>query len=227
MSPTPPTIRILLVDDHLLIRQGLRMLLEGAGGLQVVGEATRSGEALAALVTQQPDIVLLDLDLGAEDGLDCIAGLTASRAGCRVIVLTGLRDVAAHRRAIRLGAAGIVLKEQAGELLVKAIRCVHDGEIWVDRKLTAAVLGDLRRDAAATHPHGADAARFAELTPREREIVALVTQGLPTASIGQRLGISEKTVRNHLTMVYDKLQVHDRLTLALYANRLGLTPAEK
>jgi DNA-binding NarL/FixJ family response regulator len=227
MTEPTPRIRILLVDDHVLIRQGLRMLLDNAGDLEVVGEAARCADAVAAAAAQHPDVVLLDLDLGGESGLDCIGALASAQPAPRVIVLTGVRDVDAHRRAIRLGAAGIVLKEQAGELLVKAIRRVHAGEIWVDRTMTAAVFSDYRRDAAAAQQPDPDATRIAELTPRERAIVALVAQGLNTAAIGERLEISEKTVRNNLSIIYDKLQVHDRLTLALYAARHGLSSAPK
>jgi two-component system nitrate/nitrite response regulator NarL len=227
MTEPSPRIRILLVDDHVLIRQGLRMLLDNAGDLEVVGEAARCADAVAAAAALHPDIVLLDLDLGGENGLDCITALASGAPAPRVLVLTGLRDAEAHRHAIRLGAAGIVQKEQAGEMLVKAIRRVRAGEIWVDRTLTAAIFGDYRRDAAAAQHRDADAARIAELTPRERAIVALVAQGLNTAAIGEHLEISDKTVRNHLSAVYDKLQVRDRLTLALYAARHGLTAAPK
>jgi two-component system nitrate/nitrite response regulator NarL len=227
MTEPSPRIRILLVDDHLLIRQGLRMLLENAGDLEVVGEAARCADVIALAAELHPDIVLLDLDLGGENGLDCITALVSAERAPRVLVLTGVRDAEAHRRAIRLGAAGIVQKEQAGEMLVKAIRRVHGDETWVDHALAAAIFSDYRRDAAAAQHHDADGARIAELTPREREIVALVAQGLNTAAIGKRLDISEKTVRNNLSIVYDKLQVRDRLALALYAARHGLTAAPK
>jgi DNA-binding NarL/FixJ family response regulator len=225
MTEPTPRIRVLLVDGHVLIRQGLRMLLDSAGDLRVVGEAARCADALAAAAAQPPDVVLLDLD--GESGPDCIAALASAPRAPRVIGLTGAHDPDAQRRAIRLGAAGIVHKDQTGDLLAKAIRCVHAGELWADRATTAAVFSEYRREALASPQHAGDTARLADLTPRERAIVALVAQGLNTAAIGERLGISEKTVRNHLSAVYDKLQVRDRLTLALYAARNGLGEAPK
>jgi two-component system nitrate/nitrite response regulator NarL len=217
-------IRILLVDDHLVVRQGLRMLLENHADLEIAGEAATGRAAVEIAMRERPDLVLLDLDLGAEGGLDVIPQLAALEA-TRVLVLTGLRDREIHRQAIRLGASGVVLKEQAAELLVKAVRCVHAGEAWVDRSMTAALLQDMRQGpAGAADPEGA---RIATLTTREREIVALVAQGFGTQKIADALFISEKTVRNHLASIYDKLNVSERLELALYAAKHGLAGAAR
>src|SRR5438874_2135180 len=127
------TIRILLIDDHRIVRAGLRMLIENQPELSVVGEAGSGEEALAIADREQPDIILLDLDLGGRDSLEFLPQLTTAAPEARVIVLTGLRDSDEHRRAIRLGASGIVLKDQACELLIKAIAKVHAGEAWIDR----------------------------------------------------------------------------------------------
>jgi DNA-binding NarL/FixJ family response regulator len=139
----------------------------------------------------------------------------------RVLVLTGLHEVEAHRQAICGGAMGVVLKEQAPEVLLKAIEKVHAGEVWLDRTMLASVLGELvanratRVDAEATH--------IAMLTGREREVIAQVGQGLRNKQIADRLGITETTVRHHLTSIFDKLGVTSRLELVLFAHRRGLT----
>jgi len=213
----PAPIRVLLIDDHVVVRQGLRMLLENCADLTVVDEASGSQEALELATRERPDIVLLDLDLGRDNGLDAITKLVRL-PGVRVLVLTGLQDSEVHRRAIRLGASGVVVKDRAGELLVKAIRRVYAGEVWVDRSTTAAIMNELR--AGPTQDEHSQ--RIETLTSREREIVLLVAQGNGTAAIADRMHIAEKTVRNHLASIYDKLQVTGRLELALYAAKHGL-----
>src|SRR5436189_6004788 len=120
-------IRVLLMDDHVVMRRGLRMLIESQPGLSVVGEATDRDAAILSAASEQPDIILLDLDLGDESGLDILPELRAAARAARVIVLTGIRDPAEHRQAVRLGAAGMVLKEQAIDTLVKAIEPVQAG----------------------------------------------------------------------------------------------------
>lgn len=217
MSENP--ISVLLVDDHVLVRQGLRMLLENHSDIHVTGEVATADEALEIAGREEPDVVLLDLDLGEnQSGLDIIARLGSLGHSPRVLVLTGIRDPEIHRRAIRLGAVGIILKEQAGEVLVKAVRCVHNGEVWIDRRMTAAIFQDFRR-LSGERELDSEAARIESLTRRERELIGLVAQGFGTTKIADTLFISEKTVRNHLASIYDKLQVSDRLELAIYAVR--------
>lgn len=218
MVSDPAPIHILIVDDHRLVRQGLRMLLENNPGMKVVAEVGTPEEALRTIVEQGVDVVILDLDLGSTSGLDLIPRLLDLRKDARILILTGVRDVELHRHAIRLGAVGVVLKEQAGELLAKAIRRVHDGEIWVDRKMAATVFQELRQ-GEGNEPRDENRARLDSLTPREREIVDLIAEGCGTGKVASTLYISEKTVRNHLSSIYDKLGVSDRLSLALFANR--------
>src|SRR5262245_20034525 len=124
-------IRVLLIDDHVVMRKGLRMLIENHPGLRVVGEATDRLAAIQGVVREQPDSILLDLDLGDDSGLDMLPELRAAAKEARVIVLTGIRDPAKHRQAVRLGATGMVLKEQAFDTLVSAIERVHAGETWL------------------------------------------------------------------------------------------------
>jgi DNA-binding NarL/FixJ family response regulator len=216
-------IKVLLVDDHVVMRQGLRMLIENHPDMEVVAEAERCDEALETASREMPDAVLLDLDLGSGSGLDIIPQLVSLNEKVRVIILTGVRESELHRRAIRLGAAGIVMKDQAGETLIKAIRKVTAGEVWVDRGMTALVLQELRH-ASEAQRLDTDAARINSLTAREREVVSLVAKGFGTARIAKDLFISEKTVRNHLASIFDKLMVSDRLELAIYAIRHGLAP---
>jgi DNA-binding NarL/FixJ family response regulator len=200
------------------------MLLENEPGFLVVGEAAHAREAVELISREHPAIVLLDLDLGTESALDVISELTSGGTGVRVLILTGLRDRDLHRRAIRLGAAGVVLKEQAADLLIRAIRRVVAGEVWIDRGTTAVILDEMRKGATAgvVDPH---AGRIASLTAREREIISLVAQGHGTSQLAEMLTISEKTVRNHLVSIYDKLEVSERLELALYAVKHGLASA--
>jgi len=161
-----------IVDDHAIMRGGLRMLIELRKGLVVVGEATNRADALALVAREQPDIVLLDLDLHGENSLDFLPELLASAPGARVIVLTGLRDPQMHQCAVRLGALGLVLKEEAIEVLVKAIEKVHAGEVWLDRTMVATVLSQMARPPVA-EPADPEAARIALLTVREREIMGV------------------------------------------------------
>jgi len=213
-------IRVLLIDDHIVMRTGLRMAIENQPGLSVVGEATDRDAAIRSAAREQPDIILLDLDLGEESGLDLLPELLAAAKGARVIVLTGIRDPAEHRQAVRLGAAGMVLKEQAVDTLVKAIERVHAGETWLDPALVAHVLADRSRARGLDADHAA--ARIATLTEREREVIALIGEGLKNRQIGERLSISETTVVHHLTSIFDKLDVANRLELVTYAYRHGL-----
>src|SRR5262245_19128884 len=125
------SIHVLLIEDHAVVRAGLRLLLESRPGLVVVGEAANHADALALTAREQPDIILLDLALGGESGLDLLPRLLAAAGGVRVLILTGVGDVEEHRQAIRRGAMGLVLKEQAPEVLLKAIEKVHAGEIWL------------------------------------------------------------------------------------------------
>ena len=216
----PTTIRVLLVDDHAIVRSGLRMLIESRPELTVVGEAANSGDALTVAAREQPDLILLDFDLGPDNGLDVLPRLLTSTQA-RVILLTGMRDPDIHLRAVRLGAMGVVLKEEAAEVLVKAIDKVHRGEVWLDPTLTVRALAGMTGTARAPEP-APEAARIAELTEREREVIALLSEGLQNKQVGDRLHITENTVRRHLVAIFDKLGVESRLELVIYAFRHGL-----
>lgn len=216
-------IRILIVDDHVLVRTGLRMLIDSEPDMTVVGQAATRTEAMTLAQTKRPNLVLLDIDLGKENGLDFLSEFTTTVPGVRVLVLTGLRDIDSHRQAARLGAAGVVLKEHAADVLLKAIKKVHQGEVWLDRSLMGSLLREMTQGVAYAD---AEAAKISTLTPREREVVTLIAEGLKNRDIAARLFISETTVTHHLSSVFGKLGVSDRLELVIYAfaNKLAKPP---
>jgi DNA-binding NarL/FixJ family response regulator len=214
-------IRVVLVDDHVVVRAGLRMLIESQRGLEVAGEAGSSAEALAIVESVRPDVILLDVDLGGENGLDLLPMFMSTVPGTRVMILTGIRDSEVHTRAVRLGARGLVLKNIAADTLIKAIHKVYAGEMWLDRSLTATVLTSLLQ-AAEGKGRSPEAASIALLTERELEIVGLIGEGLKNRHIGERLFISETTVRHHLTSIFSKLGVSDRLELVIFGYKHGL-----
>lgn len=210
-------IGVLLVSDLLLTRAGLRQLL-AALGFNVSGEATTAEEAVSAAERDQPDIILLDVDSGL-DAFACVEDLLSAAERSRIIALSDRHHAADHSRLVELGAAGLVLKNDPPETLEKAIRKVHAGEVWLDRANTAEVLG---RMARRRRIEDVEDLKIGALTRREHEIIALVGEGLKNATIAQRLFISEATVRNHLTSIFDKLDLSDRFELAVYAFRHGL-----
>lgn len=209
-------IQILLVDDHSVVRTGLRMLLENHKGLNVVGEAGGVDDALKIVNEVRPDVILLDLDLGGDSGVDLMPHLLeATDNQSRVILLTGLQDPDVHREAVRRGALGLVKKDQAADTLVKAIEKVYAGEIWLERTMTANIFKEF---SSATYQRGnPEELKIASLTDRERDVIGLIGEGMKNKEIADRLFISESTVRHHLTSVYDKLGVSDRLELVIYA----------
>jgi two-component system, NarL family, nitrate/nitrite response regulator NarL len=220
----PPPIRIMIVDDHAVIRTGLRMLIEQDQTMTVVAMAGTQAEALRLAESERPDIIVLDLVLGEEDGLAFLPELCKLSPTSRVLVLTGLQTSESHRAAIRRGAMGIVLKQQAADLLLKAISKVHGGEVWIDRSMMGSVLEDVRNEKR--EETDLEAGKISSLTRRERDVVALVSEGLKNKQIGERLFISETTVTHHLSSIYSKLGVSDRLELVIYAfaNKITHTP---
>jgi two-component system nitrate/nitrite response regulator NarL len=212
MSKTKQAIRILVADDHAIFRDGLRKLLEGADDVQIVGEASNGLECTKMLAKLKPDILLLDLRMPEKDGLGVLEEINFDNLPTRVIVLTAAEDDRDVVRAMRLGARGVVLKQSASDLLHKSIRKVHEGEIWLDNRMTAEVI-----DAFKKSSESGQRREKPLLSDREKEIVQLVAQGFRNREIGEKLFISEQTVKNHLHNIFDKLGVSDRLELALYA----------
>jgi DNA-binding NarL/FixJ family response regulator len=224
-------LRVLVVDDHDLFRICLRKTLEAEGTIEVAAEMS-SGEGIIENVARHaPHLILLDLDMPVVDGLAALQILAEHSVACPVVVLTAVEDRASLTRAVELGARGIVLKRFAIEDLMQAIREVRLGGRWLSRAVPEmrqpadseadeslqAVLASspsLRRIERWTAPS------WSRLTPREREIAGLVAQGIRYSAVARKLGISEQTVKNHVRHVFDKLEVTNRLQLALFvANR--------
>ncbi len=221
-SVATETIRILLIDDHALVRAGLRLLIETYPGFRVVGEAGNRVDAVNLAGRHQPDIILLDLAMTEGSAPDFLSDLVTSARQARVLLLTTVQDPAKHRRAVCQGAMGIVHKGKAPEVLIKAIQRVHAGEAWLDRSMTAGLINEMRRTGEPSSKVDPEAAKIAELTAREREIIARVGAGLKNKQIAQRLFISEPTVRHHMTSVFSKLGVTDRFELIIYSFRYHL-----
>lgn len=190
------------------------MLLDASPGVRVVGAAASASGALRELAALAPAVILLDLDLGEEDGLEWLPRLQAAAPSARVLILTALRDAGRDEAALRAGARGFVLKDASREVLLRAVAAVAAGELWFEQRL----LGGAGGAPAAAHV----AEPFAALTQRERALVLLVAEGLRNEQIARRLGITEKTVRNHLTAVFGKVGVSGRLELIVLAFRHGL-----
>ena len=218
-----PMIRVVLADDHPIVRDGLKKLLQIEGDIEVVGEAGDGREMLEVIQDVEPDVVLLDLRMPNLDGLSALQALQQTNKRVRVIVLTASEDKNEFVQAMKLGCSGIVLKQTAPDLIVKSIRKVHAGEIWLDSHTTAAVMRQFSTaaDLAAAGGNGKGRER-SPLSTRERDIVALVAQGYKNKEMAEKMFISEQTVKNHLHNIFDKLGVSDRLELALYAIHKGL-----
>jgi two-component system nitrate/nitrite response regulator NarL len=211
-------IRTMIVDDHAVIRAGLRMLIEQDETIAVVAMAGTCAEALERAASERPDIIILDLVLGDEDGLAFLPELREKNPNSRVLVLTGVQNPESHRTAIRRGAMGIVLKEHAADLLLKAIKKVSEGEVWIDRSMMGTMIQEFSKPVTVNP----EDSKIESLTVREREVITLVGEGLKNKQIGERLFISETTVTHHLSSIFSKLEVSDRLELIIYAFRHGL-----
>ncbi len=198
---------VFLIDDHPLVREALNMLADSAGDLRVVGSSESASAAIEPLQRLSPDLVLLDIDLGHEDGLEWLPRVAAAAPRARVLILTALREPARDEEALRAGARGLVLKSAPPEILLQAIRGVAAGALWFDTTALA------RAPGASTSSGG----KGSSLTAREREIVSLIAEGLRNDDIARRLGITPKTVKNHLTALFEKVGVSSRLELVVYA----------
>ncbi len=204
-------ISVLIVDDHPVVRRGLRVLLDVAGGIVVAGEAGDGDAALALAAECAPDVILLDLKLPGVDGIAVLGELKARDSHARVLVLTSATEPASASLAMRSGAAGVLYKDVDPDALVRAIRSVHDGHLL----LAPGAAGPL------VHPPGTwgAGAGLDALTRREREVLAELTRGRSNREIARALRVSEKTVKAHVSSVLAKLGVQDRTQAALLAVR--------
>ena len=210
-------IRVLIADDHAVVRRGLRTFLDLQEDIDVVGEAEDGEEAIAEAERARPDVILLDLVMPRLDGVAAIRGIRERSPSTRVIVLTSFLDDDKLLPAVRAGAAAYLLKDVQPQDLVAAIRTVHGGESELHPAAAARVMAELADDGPQGDPR-------ATLTPRELEVLELIARGRPNKLIARELGIAEKTVKTHVSNLLRKLGLTDRTQAALYAVREGIVP---
>jgi DNA-binding NarL/FixJ family response regulator len=213
------SIRLLLVDDQRLMREGLRTLLELEEDLCVAGEAEDGAAALAHYAQLQPDVVLMDVRMPGMDGVEATRRLLGDWPDARVIILTTFDEDEYVFEGLRAGARGYLLKALSGEELATAIRTVHRGDALLDPAVTAKVMAEFARLAPPARP--ADSGLAEALSEREREILILVARGLTNREIAQRLYLAEGTIKNYVTNILQKIGVRDRTQAALRARELG------
>jgi DNA-binding NarL/FixJ family response regulator len=219
-------IRTVIADDHTIFRDGLRKLLQLEHDFQVIGEASDGHEALARVYELNPDVLLLDLRMPNLDGLSVLQVLQQSNTLTKVIALTATEDTneLVQAMSMKLGCSGIVPKQTAPELVIKIIRKVNSGEIWLDPQTTAAVIRQFASPGDVMSGRTGKPRERSRLSHREIELAHLVARGLRNKEIAEKMFISEQTVKNHLHNIYDKLDVSDRLELALHVINKGLDP---
>ncbi len=217
MNSRKSQTRIVIADDHPIFRDGLRRLLEAEAEMKVIGEASDGSEAVKLAKQLKPDIMLLDLAMPKHPGLEALRDLSqpANATPVRVILLTAAAEKSQIVEALQLGARGVVLKDSATQLLLKAIQTVLAGEYWVGRESVSNLVQYLRTLMQSTHDEARQ--RKFGLTPRELEIVSAVVAGYSNKEIAEYFKISEDTVKHHLSNIFDKLGVSTRLELALFA----------
>ena len=218
-------IRVLLADDQALIRSGLRALLDSEGDITVVGEAADGAEAVAAAVEAVPDIVLMDVQMPDVDGIEATRRIVADErlSGVRVVILTNYGLDEYVFAALRAGASGFLVKDTDPEAVLEALRVVADGEALLSPGITRTLISEfVSRPPAAVSP---SAAR--ELTPREREVVALVGHGLSNDDIAERMVLSPTTVKTHVSRAMMKVRARDRAQLVVFAYESGLVRARE
>jgi two-component system, NarL family, response regulator LiaR len=206
-------IRVLIVDDHAVVREGLRTYLALQDGIAVAGEAADGDEALARAAELAPDVILMDLVMPRRDGLAAMRALRGRGSTARVIVLTSFTDDERILPAIQAGAAGYLLKNVQPAELARAVRAAHAGDALLDPSVAARLVEAVAAGSAGAPP---------QLTPREHEVLALIVAGMANKRIARELGLSEKTVKAHVGRLLAKLGVADRTQAALLAVRTGL-----
>jgi DNA-binding NarL/FixJ family response regulator len=201
-------IRVLLAEDHAVVRSGLLQLLGSVDGIEVAGAASDGAEAVALAASEHPDVVLMDLEMPGVDGIEATRRIRAANSDINVVVLTAFSDRRRILAAIDAGAVGYLLKDAEPDELIRGLEAAARGESPLAPEAAQALV-------AARAEHGGDA----DLTPREREVLALLADGLPNKLIARRLEISEKTVKAHLTNIFQRIGVTDRTQAALWAQR--------
>jgi NarL family two-component system response regulator LiaR len=209
------TMRILVVDDHAVVREGLRALIDSEPGMEWVGEAADGVEAVQQARSLQPDVILLDLVMPRKDGIEAIGEIKSENPGARILVLTSFAEDDKVFPAIKAGALGYLLKDSSPQELLRAIRDVHQGEPSMHPTIARKLMRELQRPS--TLPPAEE-----PLTEREVQVLSLVARGLSNQGIAEKLVISERTVRSHVSNILSKLHLANRTQAALYALREGL-----
>ncbi|GHO85416.1 response regulator [Dictyobacter formicarum] len=224
MTSQPTTqVRVLIVDDHALIREGLSQLFSLEDDIQVVGEAVDGFSALEKIRQTHPDVVLMDINLPVVDGIAITRQVTQQFPAVAVIMLTMHRQNQQIVEAMRNGARGYILKNATAREVAQAIRTVHAGGVAISPSLTGVLVNELRRQPEATAPIGQ---HVAQLSEKEVEIIRYLAAGMSNKEIAERLAYSEKTVKNYLSIIFQKLHLRDRTQVAIFALRQGLLPDE-
>lgn len=224
-SPTQKPICVLLIQNQECVRFGLRLIIESMPQIEVIGEASSYSQALTAISQKSPDVILLDHEHGGDCDIDTIPDLLFAAKKSRVLVFTGEWNPEAHYRAFGLGAMGLVFKTDPPSVLIKAIEKVNNGDAWVESVTMARMLREMWQGkiklGEKIQPKSGKR-NIHKLTEREMEVVALIGERLQNKQIAGRLFVCEATVRHHLTSIYDKLNIKNRIELALYAYQHGL-----
>jgi DNA-binding NarL/FixJ family response regulator len=215
------TIRVLLADDHALVRAGLRKLLESLPEVNVVAEASNGREALRLIEQHHPDIVLMDIAMPGLNGLEATACVTETFPHCRVIMLSMHLNEEYVIQALRSGASGYLLKDSGSAELEIAVRAVAHGETYLSPPVSKQIIADYVQRVSG------EAGPFEYLTPRQREVLQLIAEGHTTQEIALRLGLSVKTIESHRAQLMERLDIHDIAGLVRYAIRVGLASAER
>ncbi len=202
-------VRVLLVDDHTLVRDGLRRLLEDEAGFEVVGQARDGREAVEMAISLQPDVIIMDIAMPSLGGIDATARIKKAKPSAKVIALSMFMDEEYIVQAIGAGASGYVMKDAPAAELIEAIRAVARGERYFDAQIPDATISRLKTEQPA--------AAGSKLTPREREVLQLLAEGHTVRQIGELLGLSRKTVDVHKTHLMKKLDIHNRVGVVRYA----------
>jgi DNA-binding NarL/FixJ family response regulator len=217
------TISILLVDDHALMREGLRQLLSLEADLRVVDEAMNGFEAIQKARQLQPDVVLMDISMPIVDGIAVTQQITHEFPTIAVIMLTMHRQDQQVLQAIKSGARGYLLKTASSQELAQTIRQVHAGQVQIEPELTGTIVSEVRRLSNLS----AEGTSLSELSEKETDILRCVAMGLSNKEIAEQLAYSEKTVKNYLSVIFQKLNIRDRTQAAIFAFRHGLIPLDE
>ncbi len=203
-------INVLIADDHLMVREGLKQLIEMEEDIEVIGLAGDGNECIEKIKSLKPDIVLLDINMPVMNGLEVLEELQKKKSKVNVIVLTIHNEVEYLLKAVDIGVKGYILKDSDSDLLISAIKSVHSGDSFIQPNMASALLKRMQNA-------NANSKIFNKLTRRELEVLQLITNGLLNREIADSLGISEKTVKNHVSNIFKKLEVNDRTQAAVYA----------